>query len=213
MGEVKRKSIIKGCKHESTSEGSVLAKNGDDLAFLACDECGTIFAWQRVKKEKDEKPAKAAPKVAEKPAPAKEEVETETVATEPAAKPTGRPTQARPKPKDSKVVPVVSGDADEGTPKDEGESKSEETPIKHSASFILNDIKVDGENAIFVVENDKGKTFEVIKESTAEKAAAVMLAKERYVAKTAIVVEYTTVDSSGLPSDGTFQNMVNITPK
>jgi hypothetical protein len=199
MAEVKRKSILKGCKHESTSEGSVLAKNGDDLAFLACDECGTIFAWERVKKAKDETPVEKATKVAEKPKTAKKEVEAETVAEEPAKESvSGRPTKARPKPKADK--PVEEPVADAG-------------PIVHSNSFETVDIEADGDNVVFNVKNEKDKTFSVIRESTAEKVTAVVSAKDKYIGVTAIVVSYTTVDKDGLPTDGTFEQMVNITKK
>lgn len=207
MPEVKRKSIIKGCKHESTSEGSVPAKNGDDLAFLACDECGTIFAWQRVKKEKDEKPIEKAAKVAEKPAEVEAEAEAPAVEQPAAPKASGRPTSARPKPSAKKPA------AKKPVEKKEVVEAEAETPIQHSASFVLEDIRADESNAIFIVKNDKGKTFEVVKESTPEKATAVESAKAKYVAVTAIVVKYTAIDVDGLPTDGVFEQMVNITTK
>lgn len=187
-----RKSIWPGCKHPETESSSILAKNGDDIAYLRCADpkCMTILEWQIIPKEKDEKPVKEAKKVVEKPATAESETEEAPVA-KPAT--TGRPSKSRPK-------PVAEKPAAES-----------ETPIMHSASFVLTDIRAAGSDAVFVVKNNKGKTFEIVKESTVEKAANVESIKAKYIDVTAIIVKYTTVDADGLPADGIFDQMVNIT--
>jgi len=205
----KTKELWKTCKHENTSTGSVKALNGDDLAYLVCDDCGTIVEWKRVKKEKDEKSIQKetevidqTSEVAEKPEEVKKEAADATVETEPAKEVGGRPSSARPKPKAEK--PKSNKEVDEVIP---------ETPTKVSNSFVLKDITVDGDNAIFIVTTDKGKKFSVIKESTAEKAQGVVDKKDMYIEKTAIVVAYTALDEDGIPTDGAFEQMVNITPK
>lgn len=205
-----RKSIWPGCKHPETESSSILAKNGDDIAYLRCADpkCMTILEWQIVPKEKEATPVEkeAEPEASGRPKTTRPKPATEKVPKKPKAP---KATVAKVVKEEEPVKEVAYDDQDDSVEPD----SAPETPIIHSKTFVLKDIKADGENAVFVVETDKGKTFEVVKESTAEKAAGVVKAKAKYVDVTAIVVEYTAVDIDQIPMDGVFSQMVNITTK
>lgn len=185
MAKSKEVSTWKTCKHNETSEGSVEAINKDILAYVVCDECGTILTWQRVKKGPSIKKEvnEIAPEVTETP----------KVTEKPKVE--GRPTTSRPKPKAEK--PAV-------------EKPAEEMSTVFSDQFIIKGITSTDTSIVFEVEKEKDLLFEVTKESTPEKIEAVIASKDTYINNYALIVEYTTIYENGCPADAVLQKLIKV---
>ena len=185
-----RKPIIKGCKHPEIKEATVeAAKKGDLLAFLYCEECGTVMEWKYVKATKGEQ--------AELP-------KTDEVAVKPEPQTVGRPTKTKARPKVEK--PKVKPSEDEAVQPKQVEGE----PILHSNDFETVKAEADGDHLVITAKTDKGHEFSIRRESTPEKIANAMKAINSGPSDWTITVEYTEVDVNFAPVKGEMKKITKV---